>query len=331
MINQHSYGESLEVNWQLGETTVYGTVVRPFGRGPFPAVVMVAGSGPTDRDWNSPLLPGSNGSARLLAEALAQAGIASLRYDKRVIGPHARENVPLLIGKMSMQSHVDELAGAVRAIASQDYVRDDRIFALANSEGTLHALNYQLHSPAIPLAGLVLIGPPGRAVGAVARSQLAAQAARIPNGEALLALYDAAIIRFMAGEPIVPDPVLPEGVQMLLKSLETPANLPLARELWMANAAPLLKQVDVPVLVIIGKKDIQVDWQTDGEPLKLAAAGHEKVTFLFPENANHVLKEELRPRSELVPAEMAESYNGPDTRLNPQALASILEWLAAHA
>ncbi len=329
-MNQHSYGENLEVNWQLGETTMYGTVVRPSGPGPFPAVVMVAGSGPTDRDWNSPLLPGSNGSARLLAEALGQAGIASLRYDKRASGSHARENVPLLIGKMSMQSHVDELAGAVRTVASQAYVHSDCIFALANSEGTLHALNYQLHSPAIPFAGLVLIGPPGRPVGVVARSQLAAQAAHIPNGDALLALYDAAIARFMKGVPVAPDPALPDGVQMLLKSLETPANLPFARELWMADAAPLLRQVDVPVLVIIGKKDLQVDWQVDGEPLKLAATGQEKVTFLFPENANHVLKEELRPRSELVPAEMTESYNGPDTRLDPQALTSIREWLAAH-
>ena len=331
MTDLESNGESSEVNWQLDSTTMYGTVVRPSGTGPFPAVVMVAGSGPTDRDWNSPLLPGANGSARLLAEALARAGFASLRYDKRASGPHARENLPLLIGKMSMQSHVDELAGAVRTIASQAYVRDDRIFGLANSEGTLHVLNYQLHSPAIPFAGLVLIGPPGRAVGMVARSQLAAQAAAIPNGEALMALYDAAIARFQAGEPMAPDPALPEGVQMLLKSLETPANLPFARELWMADAAPLLRQVNIPVLVIIGKKDIQVDWQVDGEPLQRAAAGHENVTFLFPENANHVLKQELRPRSELVAVEIAESYNGPNTRLDPQALASILEWLSAHA
>jgi uncharacterized protein len=330
MTDQDMYGESLEVTWPMGETTMYGTLVRPSGLGPFPAVVMVAGSGPTDRDWNSPLLPGTNGSARLLAEAFARAGIASLRYDKRASGPHARENVPLLIGKMSMQSHVDELAGAVRIMASQEYVRSGRIFALANSEGTLHALNYQLHSPEIPFAGLVLAGPPGRPVGMVARSQLAAQAAHVPNGEALLALYDAAIIRFMAAEPIILDPALPQGVQMLLQSLETPVNLPLARELWMADAAPLLRQVDVPVLVIIGKKDLQVDWQTDGEPLKLAAVGQEEVTFLFPENANHVLKQELRPRSELALAVM-ESYNAPDTRLDQEALTSILEWLAAHA
>jgi len=324
-------GTSSEVSWPMGETTVYATLVRPSGPGPFPAVVMVAGSGPTDRDWNSPLLPGPNGSARLLAEALAQAGIASLRYDKRVSGPHAGENIPLLIGKLSMQSHVDELAGAVRTLASQPYVRGDRIFAVANSEGTLHALNYQLHSPAIPFAGLVLIAPPGRPVGAVARSQLAEQAAAIPNGDALLALYDAAIVRFQAGEPAAPDPALPAGVQMLLQSLESPANLPLARELWLADAAPLLSQVDAPTLVIIGKKDIQVDWQTDGDPLQRAAAGRANVTFLFPENANHVLKQELRPRSELTAADVMPGYNAPDARLDPPALASILAWLGAHA
>src|SRR6184192_899573 len=119
MTGQALHGESAEITWPLDATTMYGALVRPSGPGPFPAVVMVAGSGPSDRDWNSPLLPGSNGSARLIAEALAAAGIASLRYDKRVSGPHARENLPALIGKLSMQSHVDELAGAVRTMASQ--------------------------------------------------------------------------------------------------------------------------------------------------------------------------------------------------------------------
>src|SRR5689334_10118442 len=131
-MSQPNSGESTEVFWVIDSTTVYGTLVRPSGAGPFPAVVMVAGSGPTDRDWNSPLLPGTNGSARLLAEALAQAGIASLRYDKRASGPHVRENMPALIGKLSMQSHVAELAGAVATLASQEDVRAGRIFALTN-------------------------------------------------------------------------------------------------------------------------------------------------------------------------------------------------------
>jgi alpha-beta hydrolase superfamily lysophospholipase len=329
MADQTSSGESVEITWPLDATTMYGTLVRPSGAGPFPAVVMVAGSGPTDRDWNSPLLPGSNGSARLIAEALAAAGIASLRYDKRASGPHVRENMQTLIGKMSMQSHLDELASAVRALAGQAFVRDETIFGLGNSEGTLHVLNYQIHQPAIPLAGLVLIAPPGRSVGAVARSQLAAQAVDIPNSDELMALYDAAIVRFMAGEPMNPDPALPEGVQVLLQSLETPANLPFARELWLADASPLLSQVDVPTLVIIGKKDRQVDWQTDGEPLQRAAVGHANVTFLFPENANHVLKEELGSESETALPNAMPRYNAPDTHLDPAAMSSIVAWLAA--
>src|SRR5437763_10372110 len=92
--------QSSEVEWQVDSMTMRGTMVWPLGSGPFPGAVFVAGSGPTDRDWNSPLLPGSNGSARQIAEALARAGIASLRYDKRASGPHARENVTLLIGKL---------------------------------------------------------------------------------------------------------------------------------------------------------------------------------------------------------------------------------------
>jgi hypothetical protein len=84
------------------------------------------------------------------------------------------------------------------------------------------------------------------------------------------------------------------------------------------------------VLVVIGKKDIQVDWQADGEPLQRAAAGRKDVTFLFPENANHVQKYEPIGRAELVPAEAVARYNGPDAHLDQEALAGILNWLAAH-
>jgi uncharacterized protein len=330
MTDQFSPVESTEVFWPLESTTVYATLVRPVGPGPFPAVVMVAGSGPTDRDWNTPLLPGTNGSARLLAEVLAQAGIASLRYDKRPSGAHMMENMPALVGRISMQSHLDELAGAVRTIAAQDYIRKNRIFALTNSEGALHALNYQVSSPAIPFAGLVLTAPPGQPVGAVGRAQVAAQVTALRDGEALMAAYDDAIAHFSADEPFTPDPALPQGVQMLLQGLTTPANLPFARELWIADASALLRQVQVPVLIVIGKKDIQVDWQVDGEPLQRAAAGKKDVTFLFPENANHVQKYEPKSRAELTPTEVMTGYNAPDAHLDEEALAGILHWLAAH-
>jgi hypothetical protein len=306
-----------------------GTLARPLGDGPFPGAVFVAGSGPTDRDWNTPLIPGTNGSARLIADELARAGFASLRYDKRASALRTREDVDRLIGKVSMQGHADELEGAVRALAGQSFVRRDRIFAVANSEGTLHALNYQLRAPEIPFAGLVLIAPPGRSVGDVVRSQLAAQAADLPNGDALLALYDAAIDDFLAGRPITPDPALPAGVQALLNGLAAPVNLPFARELWLTDGAPLLAQIDVQTLVVIGKKDIQVDWQSDGERLQQAAAGRADITFLFPDDANHVLKHESRPRSELNAGHALANYNAAEATLDAEAMTNIIQWLQA--
>ena len=55
------------VSWAVDEIEVHATLTRPAGEGPFPAVIFVAGSGPTDRNWNTPLIPGTNGSgARIL-------------------------------------------------------------------------------------------------------------------------------------------------------------------------------------------------------------------------------------------------------------------------
>lgn len=142
-----------------------------------------------------------------------------------------------------------------------------------------------------------------------------------------MALYDAAIARFLASEPMTPDPSLPAGIRALLGGLAAPANLPFARELWMFDSAPLVAQIDVPTLVVIGKKDIQVDWRADGEPLQHAAAGNAQIKFLFPDDANHVLKHESRPRSELNAANALSSYNGPDATLDSDAMARITEWL----
>jgi alpha-beta hydrolase superfamily lysophospholipase len=321
---------SSEVSWSVDSIKVEGTLVTPAGPGPFPAVVMCAGSGPTDRDWCSPLLPGTNGSARLLAEELARAGFASLRFDKRASGPHARENVQALLGKMSMRSHEDEVAGAVEALAARPEIRSDRLFALGKSEGNIHVLHHQRHRPERPFVGLVLTAPPGRSVGAVARTQLAAQVAPLPNADTLMRLYDEAIARFALGQPAAPDPSLPPAMKMLLQGLEAPWNLPFARELWTVDAADLLQQVGAAALVVIGKKDIQVDWRLDGEPLERAAAGRKAMTFRYPENANHVLKFEPRPREQLSAANVVQSYNAPDARLDPETVAIIRDWLRAH-
>ncbi|WP_405064440.1 lysophospholipase [Kribbella sp. NBC_01505] len=318
--------ESAVVAWELDGIRMEGTVVRPAGDGPFAGVVMVAGSGPTDRDWCSPLLPGTNGSARLLAEAFADAGIASMRYDKRASGPHVMDNVAQLVGKLSMQSHVDELSAATRAFAAEPSVDPSRIVGLGNSEGTLQVLRYATSVQPIPFVGIVLAAPPGRPIRDVLMSQLALQAAQIPDGAELLPLVRAAADRYTAGRPMDPDPRLPDSVRQVLMSFEVPANLPLARELWSESATDRLPQVEIPTLVLIGGNDVQVDLHADGDPLQAAAAGSTNVTFAFPPRANHVLKHDPRTPPQ-VAASAGNEYNADGTTLDPEALAVILTWL----
>lgn len=317
---------SVEVTWQLDGITMHATLARPDGEGPFPAVVLVAGSGPTDRDWCSPLLPGTNGSARLFAQAFAEAGIASLRYDKRVSGPHAAANAAQLIGKVSMKSHLDELVAAVDVLAAEDVVDASRIVGLGNSEGTLHVLHYATSTRDVPFAGIVLAAPPGRSVGEVLLSQLALQAAQVPGGSELMDAVRAAVERYEAGQAMDLDSRLPVSVKMVLSAFEAPANLPLARELLAENAAHSLPEVKIPTLVMIGGKDLQVDARSDGDPLKVATTGMANMTFAFPPHANHVFKQDTRTPDEVVAAP-GNGYNENGTQLDPEALKTILNWL----
>jgi alpha-beta hydrolase superfamily lysophospholipase len=319
--------ESKEVTWKALDIQVYGTMTVPAVKEAHPAIVFVAGSGPTDRDWCSPLLPGTNGSAKLLAEALAKQGFASLRYDKLASGPHVKENIPKLVGKISMQSHLEELRGAVETLLAQKNIDGNSLFVFTNSEGAIHAVNYQLQTKSNRFKGLVLTGAPGRAIGELARSQIFEQIKNLPNAEIIMKPYDDAIAEFLANKPMTIDPSLPEGIRILLQSLETPVNLPFARELWMHRLSDSIEKVNEPILVVIGKKDIQVDYKIDGKRLENAVAGKANVSFAYPENANHVLKHEEKPREVLISEGTGIDYNASDAVLDTQTVEVIVNWL----
>ncbi|MGD6809863.1 MAG: alpha/beta hydrolase family protein [Candidatus Bathyarchaeia archaeon] len=317
-----------EVQWTANNLPICGTITRPKDENPHVAVVFVAGSGPTDRDWCSPFLPGKNGSAKLLAETLAQNGYITLRYDKIASGPHAAENVPKMIGKVSMQSHVTELSGAVETLVKERGVEKNNIFVLTSSEGAVHALNYQMQA-AIKFKGLILTGAPGRSIGEVAREQIANQLVPLPNGAAILKQYDTSIAAFSKGEPINPDPTLTDGIKNLLLALETPVNMPFTRELWNYAPSEYISKIQAPILVVIGKKDIQANWQADGKALENATKASE-VSFVYPENADHVLKHEETP-AEKLNANIAINYNVDGRKLDDDAVNAILSWLSTHS
>jgi hypothetical protein len=139
--------------------------------------------------------------------------------------------------------------------------------------------------------------------------------------------YDDAIAEFLVNEPMKLDPSLPEGIRMLLESLETPVNLPFAKELWMYRLSDFIGKVNETMLVVIGKKDIQVNWKSDGELLESAVAAKSNVSFVYPENANHVLKHEDKPREALNAQYASLQYNASGTKLDEEAVYVIVNWL----
>lgn len=319
--------ESREVSWMLDGIKMNATLTLPKGNGRHPGIVIVAGSGPTDRNWCSPLLPGNNGSGKLVAEMLASRGYATIRYDKRASGDKRVENARILKGKMSMKSHIDELVHAIDALLSSGNVDTDLLFAFTNSEGAIHALNYVNENYVPRFRGLVLTGVPGRKMPDVTRNQIEALLGGVSEKERLLVEFDKLIEDFSSGKEVSADASLPQPMQLLIASLSSPYNLPFSRELWLVDVESLISSAGMPMLLLIGKKDIQVDWEADGGVLEKIAAERNDITLYYPENANHVLKLELSPRTEINPQTAAAEYNADGRILDSDAMEYIIDWL----
>ena len=114
--------------------TLYGTLRTP-DDGASTVVLLVAGSGPTDRDGNNPLGVGA-GTYKLLAEALDEAGIASLRYDKRAIGSSRLDDASTL-ADLTFDMYVDDAAALADYLAGEGF---GRVVVAGHSEGALIAL-----------------------------------------------------------------------------------------------------------------------------------------------------------------------------------------------
>ncbi|KAE8763659.1 alpha/beta hydrolase [Georgenia thermotolerans] len=136
-----------------GDLTLAGTVAVPEGAGPWPAALLVSGSGPIDRDGNHKRL--RLDIQRQLAAALADAGAATLRYDKRGAGQSGGSFLAT-----GFWDNVDDAAAALAALRSQAGVDADRVLVVGHSEGALVAT--ALAGRGTPLAGLVLLSPAAR-------------------------------------------------------------------------------------------------------------------------------------------------------------------------
>lgn len=245
-----------------------GTLIDPDAKAP--AIVLIPGSGPTDRDGNNPLGV-AGGPYRQLAEALAGKGVATLRIDKRgLFGSKAAIADPNAVT-------ITDYAADARAWADMLRQRTGRkcVWLMGHSEGVLVALRAAQDPKGI--CGLVLVSGAGRPLGEVIRAQLRAS----PGAASLLPQAEKAIDELEAGRR-VPVADIPAPLMSLFNERVQPYLI----DAFAYDPAKLLAAVKLPVLIVQGDRDIQVG-VAEAERLK---QGQPAATLTILPGVNHVLR-----------------------------------------
>jgi len=246
-----------------------GTMLDPDPKAPL--VLIVPGSGPTDRDGNNPMGV-AGGPYRQLAEALAAQGVASVRVDKR--GMFGSKAAVADANNATTAGYADDVHAWVAAIRQ----RTGRhcVWVLGHSEGALVALQ-AAQAPA-GICGLILLSGGGRPIGTVMREQLRANPANAPILDAALATIDA-----LESGRRVPEATLPAPIQPLFADRLQSYWI----DLLSHDPAKLIAAVKLPVLIVQGERDLQGSVK-DAQLLKAAQPA---ATLVLLPGVNHVLRQ----------------------------------------
>ena len=255
---------------QLERTTPWGrlagTLLLPDGAGPWPGVLLIAGSGPTDRDGNNLLLPAPIDNLKRLAEQLAAHGIASLRYDKRGIG--ASTYPGLSEEALRFEQLVDDAVLLARQLAEDPRIA--RLSLVGHSEGALIAA---LAAEAAQAQGVVSIAGAGMRASALMRRQIEGQLPPDLATQALTALAS------LEAQQAVED--VPEALVLLFR----PTVQPYLMSWFRHDPAEVLARLAVPVLLVQGTADVQVAV----EQVNLLQQGRPDARVRIVEGMDHLL------------------------------------------
>lgn len=280
------------------EGQLFATLLLPKTTEKVPVVLLIAGSGPTDRNGNNPE-GGNNDALKLLAQHLAQHGIASLRYDKRGIAA-SRAATPDE-RNLSVEKYVaDAVAWSARLKADG---RFSSLTLVGHSEGALIAT---LAAPQAGADALVSIAGIGRPVDQVLREQLQSHLPKALLPQALWTLD-----QLKAGQPV---PHVPDDLQVLFR----PSVQPYLMSLLHQDPAKAFAALTVPTLIVQGTHDMQVD-QVDAQALQAARPDAE---LRLISGMNHVLRIVAdEPKQQLA------SYNNPQLPLARELTDALVDFV----
>jgi hypothetical protein len=258
-----------------------GVVRRPQGSGPFPAVLLLPGGAPVDRDGNpDPALALAHvrgvrvNVLRAVADVLAEVGIASFRYDKRGVGQSEGS-----FATRSATALIDDAVVAFRLLADRPEVPVVGVFG--HSEGGM--LAPQLVARGLPVAAIASCASTARGLPFVLEHQFAGAARRAAACGQDPAEVEASYERLMAD--------VASGTDAVAFGVEGFESGRWIREWAAVDVSTALAAVTCPVLLVHGDKDWQVPW-TEALHMHdvLLTAGNTDVTLALFSNVDHLLK-----------------------------------------
>lgn len=263
---------------------IHGTLLTPDEANKIPVTVLIAGSGPTDRNGNNAQY--ENNSLKLLAEALADSGIASLRYDKRGIAGSAASEIHE--SDTRFDDFVKDAEGWVDLLSRDQ--RFTEVVVIGHSEGSLIGM---ISAQSGNVDKFISIAGAGRPADVILLEQIKTSSPffTVPATNILDSLSNGHLVSSL----------LPA-----LEGLFRPSVQPYLISWFKYDPAVEIAKLEIPMLIIQGTTDIQVP-VSDAETL---AEANPKAELVLIENMNHVFKEAPAERGENI-----KTYSDPDLPL----------------
>ncbi|WP_054814503.1 alpha/beta hydrolase family protein [Nocardia arizonensis] len=310
---------SEDVTYRSGDITVAGTLTTPQGPGPFPAVLMITGSGAQNRDeelmGHKPFL--------LLADTMTRAGYAVLRTDDRGVGGTGGD-----LGQASYPMLAGDAAAGVRFLRDRGDIDPARVGLFGHSEGGYLA-PLVASAPDSGVAFVILMAGPAVPGGDVLIEQtrviMAADGASQEDIDREVATSTEMVRLLKAGDI--------EGAKAFLERANAEASpdervpdeqvdaqiTPYFTALITYDPTAALSALRVPVLAFFGDKDLQVlATQNEGPTRTLLAADPDATVRTFA-GLNHL----MQPTATGKPSE----YAGNEITLAPEVLTTVTDWL----
>ena len=281
---------------------INGTLLLPKVNVPCPVVLLIAGSGPTDRNMNQSASVKTN-SFLLLAEELAKRGIASVRFDKRGVGS-SRINQP--VSEIVFETYIHDANAFIGKMKLDS--RFSQVFVLGHSEGAAIGLLSSLST--LP-AGFISVSGYANDFGSLLEEQF----------KKLLTVQDFVLFKNLLTRLRSGDDISAVKLPSALAGIFNPGTLTYLKSTMQYNSLKEIKKLKIPILLVGGSSDAQVPFKNAQELHK----ANPKSRLILIEGMNHVLKD---VGNDILLNQ--KSYSDTQISLSPQLVNIIVKFLADH-